>query len=63
MRDRETPRTHEMRFAYEVSSRVIFMNQGRIGEKADPREMFNRPRTDRLAEFLKTSIFTKSAKN
>jgi polar amino acid transport system ATP-binding protein len=39
------------------------MNQGRIGEKADPREMFNRPRTDRLAEFLKTSIFTKSAKN
>ena len=51
--------THEMRFAYEVSSRVIFMNQGRIGEQGDPREMFNRPQTDRLAEFLKTSTFTK----
>ena len=51
--------THEMRFAYEVSTRVIFMNQGRIGEEGDPREMFNRPRTDRLAEFLKSSPFTK----
>ena len=35
--------THEMRFAYEVSSRVIFMNQGVICE-GDPREMFARPR-------------------
>jgi glutamate/aspartate transport system ATP-binding protein len=51
--------THEMRFAYEVSTRVIFMNQGRIGEEGDPREMFNRPRTERLAEFLKSSPFTK----
>jgi polar amino acid transport system ATP-binding protein len=51
--------THEMRFAYEVSSRVIFMNQGRIGEEGDPREMFNRPRTERLAEFLRTSTFAK----
>ena len=51
--------THEMRFAYEVSSRVIFMNQGRIGEEGDPREMFNRPQTERLAEFLRTSTFAK----
>ena len=51
--------THEMRFAYEVSTRVIFMNQGRIGEEGDPREMFNRPRTERLTEFLKSSPFTK----
>ena len=28
--------THEMRFAYEVSNRVIFMNQGRIGEEGEP---------------------------
>ncbi|AFL51746.1 polar amino acid transport system ATP-binding protein [Sinorhizobium fredii] len=49
--------THEMRFAYEVSSRVIFMNQGRIGEEGNPREMFLKPRTERLAEFLKTSTF------
>ncbi|WP_416066324.1 amino acid ABC transporter ATP-binding protein [Rhizobium sp. ZK1] len=49
--------THEMRFAYEVSSRVIFMNQGVICEEGNPREMFVNPRTERLAEFLKTSSF------
>ncbi len=49
--------THEMRFAHEVSSRVVFMNQGVICEEGDPREMFIRPQTERLAEFLKTSGF------
>jgi len=49
--------THEMRFAYEVSARVIFMNQGRIGEQGDPKAMFVKPQTERLAEFLKTSTF------
>jgi polar amino acid transport system ATP-binding protein len=49
--------THEMRFAYEVATRVIFMNQGRIGEEGDPREMFHKPKTERLAEFLKSSSF------
>lgn len=49
--------THEMRFAYEVSSRVIFMNQGVICEEGDPKHMFIKPKTERLAEFLKTSSF------
>ncbi|MBY5812975.1 amino acid ABC transporter ATP-binding protein [Rhizobium leguminosarum] len=49
--------THEMRFAYDVSSRVIFMNQGVICEEGDPKDMFVHPKTDRLAEFLKTSSF------
>ena len=49
--------THEMRFAFEVSTRVIFMNQGRIGEEGDPKEMFLRPKSERLAEFLKNSSF------
>jgi polar amino acid transport system ATP-binding protein len=49
--------THEMRFAFEVSARVIFMNQGVICEEGDPKEMFVRPKTERLAEFLKTSSF------
>ena len=49
--------THEMRFAFEVSSRVIFMNQGRIAEEGDPKEMFLRPKSERLAEFLKNSSF------
>jgi polar amino acid transport system ATP-binding protein len=49
--------THEMRFAYETSNRVIFMNQGRIGEEGNPREMFHKPQTTRLAEFLQNSSF------
>ncbi|GLK72724.1 amino acid ABC transporter ATP-binding protein [Ancylobacter dichloromethanicus] len=49
--------THEMRFAYEVASRVIFMNKGVIGEEGDPKEMFVRPQTERLVEFLKSSSF------
>ncbi|SFI01149.1 amino acid ABC transporter ATP-binding protein [Bradyrhizobium sp. Gha] len=49
--------THEMRFAYEVSSRVIFMNGGRIGEEGNPREMFAAPKTERLAAFLQSSRF------
>ena len=49
--------THEMRFAFEVSNRVIFMNDGLIGEEGDPREMFLKPKTQRLADFLKSSSF------
>jgi polar amino acid transport system ATP-binding protein len=49
--------THEMRFAFEVSTRVIFMNQGIICEEGDPKDMFINPKTERLAEFLKTSSF------
>lgn len=49
--------THEMRFAYEVSHRIIFMNEGRIGEEGPPSDVFNNPKTPRLAEFLKNSSF------
>lgn len=49
--------THEMRFAFEVADRVLFMNAGRIAEEGDPREMFVRPQTERLSDFLKTSAF------
>ena len=49
--------THEMRFAYDVARRVIFMNQGQIGEEGDPKVMFHNPRTERLSEFLKSSSF------
>ena len=50
--------THEMRFAYEVSDTVIFMNEGRIGEMGDPKEIFRAPSTARLKEFIRTSSFT-----
>jgi polar amino acid transport system ATP-binding protein len=49
--------THEMRFAYEVSDRIVFMSQGRIEEQGPPRELFERPRSTRLAEFLGRTSF------
>jgi polar amino acid transport system ATP-binding protein len=49
--------THEMRFAYEVSTRVIFMNEGIIAEEGDPKKIFKDPKSDRLKAFLKSSKF------
>jgi len=49
--------THEMRFAYEVSSKVIFMNDGVIGESGTPEEIFKNPKSERLKNFLKSSKF------
>ena len=49
--------THEMRFAYEVSDRIVFMHQGSIAEEGPPEDLFNRPRTERLGTFLKNSKF------
>jgi polar amino acid transport system ATP-binding protein len=49
--------THEMRFAYQVSSKVIFMEHGVIAEEGDPKEMFHNPKSQRLAEFLGKSKF------
>lgn len=45
--------THEMRFAYNVSDRVLFMNEGRIEEQGSPDELFLHPKSPRLAAFLK----------
>ena len=44
--------THEMGFAREVASRVIFMDGGSIAEEADPEEFFSNPKSPRLKEFL-----------
>ena len=44
--------THEMGFAREVGSRVIFMADGRIIEEGEPNEMFANPKSDRLKTFL-----------
>ena len=44
--------THEMGFAREVASRVIFMDEGRIVEEAPPQEFFGNPKDARLKEFL-----------
>lgn len=44
--------THEMGFAREVASRVIFMDEGQIREQAEPKEFFEHPKDPRLQEFL-----------
>ena len=44
--------THEMGFAREVASRVIFMDNGTIAEEAPPEEFFSNPQSPRLKEFL-----------
>lgn len=44
--------THEMGFAREVATRVIFMEKGSIIEENEPEEFFSNPKTDRLKEFL-----------
>ena len=44
--------THEMGFAREVGTRVIFMDEGVIKEENTPREFFENPRDPRLKDFL-----------
>jgi polar amino acid transport system ATP-binding protein len=44
--------THEMRFAREVASRMVFIDRGRVVETAPPDEFFERPRHPRLRHFL-----------
>ena len=44
--------THEMAFAREVGTRILFMAQGKILEQAPPDEFFTNPKCDRLKEFL-----------
>ena len=44
--------THEMGFAREVASRVIFMDEGRIVEENNPKDFFNNPQNPRLKDFL-----------
>lgn len=44
--------THEMGFAREVASHVIFMDSGRIVEQGSPDEIFGNPKSDRLKSFI-----------
>jgi polar amino acid transport system ATP-binding protein len=44
--------THEMAFAREVASRIVFMDAGRIAEVAPPETFFSRPQTDPARRFL-----------
>ena len=44
--------THEMRFAWEVSDRCLFIADGKVLEDAPPEEFFDHPKHPRLKEFL-----------
>ena len=44
--------THEMSFAKEIATRIVFIDKGRIIEEGTPDEFFTHPKTARVAEFL-----------
>lgn len=48
--------THEMGFAREVGTRVLFVDEGRIKEENTPAEFFDHPKNARLQEFLSKVI-------
>ena len=48
--------THEMGFAKEVATRVLFMDEGKILEEAPPAEFFDAPKNPRLKDFLSKVI-------
>jgi len=47
--------THEMAFARDVSSRVLFLHQGKVDEEGAPAEIFGNPRSERLRQFLSST--------
>ena len=48
--------THEMQFAKDVSSRVVFMDKGVIAESGTPDEIFTNPKNERTRQFLSRFI-------
>lgn len=44
--------THEMAFAHDVASRIVFMDQGVIAEEGTPQEVMDNPKNERTKEFL-----------
>lgn len=44
--------THEMSFAKEIATRVVFIDEGKIIEEGTPEEFFEHPKTPRVKEFL-----------
>ena len=44
--------THEMNFAKEIATRIVFVDEGKIIEEGTPKEFFEHPKTPRVREFL-----------
>jgi polar amino acid transport system ATP-binding protein len=51
--------THEMGFARDVASKVVFLYQGRIEEEGEPAQMFSEPRREQTRNFLRSIIEAK----
>ena len=48
--------THEMSFARDVSSEVVFLHEGQIEEQGDPKQIFTNPNSDRFRQFLSRTM-------
>lgn len=48
--------THEMMFAHDVSSKIMFMDKGTILEEGSPEQIFKNPRNERTKEFLQSIL-------
>ena len=55
--------THEMSFARDVASNVIFMDGGVIVEQGKPEEIFDNPKEERTKQFLKRILLEDEAQN
>ena len=44
--------THEMNFAKEIATRIVFIDEGKIIEEGSPKEFFEHPKTQRVKDFL-----------
>jgi ABC-type histidine transport system ATPase subunit len=48
--------THEMGFAKEVASRVVFLHRGQIEEDGPPAQVFGAPRSERCRQFISSQL-------
>src|SRR5690242_3035349 len=48
--------THEMGFAREVASKIVYLHRGLVEDEGAPREIFNAPRSERLRQFLSNQL-------
>ena len=46
--------THEMKFAREVASHVMYLHNGIVEEEGPPEELFGSPKSERLKQFIRT---------
>lgn len=44
--------THEMKFAHDVASRIVFLNEGVVEEEGDPKVLFEAPKSENLKRFI-----------